>query len=219
MDNYKLMAQLLMGQGHGEPLPADNTALARGLMAPPRNPARMPAGVENFAMDATVNPLWDVAKGVGALASGAGLGAPEIGPGIMGAMGMMSPGARLPQLLGARAPARIGNIEAAHAANSVKPRPSQASDEFPELDAVFMDIRNRMSTDAPIPPQVAANYNPAPAPTLSGLDVMRQMFMAEQGLSDDIMRSAPFAFRQKIDGDFERWLQANMARSQFKVVE
>lgn len=65
-----------------------------GALAPmPRNPARMPAAVENFAMDATINPLWDVAKGVGALATG-NIGAPEVGAGLFGAMGLMSPGAR-----------------------------------------------------------------------------------------------------------------------------
>jgi hypothetical protein len=80
-------------------------ALVDALIQPPRNPARMPEGVEQFAMDATVNPLWDVAKGVGAVASGAGLGAPEVGAGIFGAMGLMSPGARLtkPMAQGIRA--------------------------------------------------------------------------------------------------------------------
>ena len=94
-DNKDLMAKLLMGQGHpfGSMAPPTNP-IADLLMAPPRNPARMPAGVENFAMDATVNPLWDAGKAVGALVSGGGLGAPEIGPGIMGAMGAISPGAR-----------------------------------------------------------------------------------------------------------------------------
>lgn len=66
-----------------------------GPMAPmPRNPARAPAGLEQFAMDATVNPMWDVAKGLGAAASGYGT-SPEAGAGLMAAMGMMSPMGRL----------------------------------------------------------------------------------------------------------------------------
>lgn len=66
-----------------------------GLAAMPRNPARMPVAVENFAMDATVNPLWDIAKGVGAVASDVGnIGSPEVGAGLFGAMGLMVPGAR-----------------------------------------------------------------------------------------------------------------------------
>ena len=60
------------------------------LMAPPRNPARMPQAVENVAADMTVNPLWDVAQGVGAVATG-NAGAPEVGAGIMSGLGMMSP--------------------------------------------------------------------------------------------------------------------------------
>ena len=64
------------------------------MQAPPRNPARAPAGLENFAMDATVNPLWDVAKGIGAATSGYPM-SPEAGAGLMAAMGMMAPG-RMP---------------------------------------------------------------------------------------------------------------------------
>lgn len=63
------------------------------LMAPPRNPARMPAGVEQAAADMTVNPLWELAQGVGATASGA-WNSPETGGGLMAAMGLMTPMAR-----------------------------------------------------------------------------------------------------------------------------
>ena len=64
------------------------------LIPPPRNPGRAPAGVENFVADMTINPLWDVAQGVGAVASGYPT-TPEVGAGALAAMGLMTPGARL----------------------------------------------------------------------------------------------------------------------------
>lgn len=75
----------------------------------------MPAGVEDLAAELTVNPLWDVAQGVGAAASGYGT-SPEAGAGIMGAIGLMTPGARL------------GRVVPPRAANAVTRAPSQFDD-------------------------------------------------------------------------------------------
>lgn len=65
------------------------------LIPPPRNPARMPQGLESAAYDMAVQPAVDMAQGVGALASGAGLGEPIVGAGLMAGLGMLTPGARL----------------------------------------------------------------------------------------------------------------------------
>lgn len=73
---------------------ADQSAEIARIMALPRNPARMPQGVEDFAQDAVLGPLWDAAKGIGATATGNWNSPEGAGAGLMAAMGMMSPSAR-----------------------------------------------------------------------------------------------------------------------------
>ena len=76
--------------------------VVNALIAPPSNPvtpnmqqlgnAARTAG--NFAYDVGVQPFVDMGNAVGGFMQ-QGFGAPEIGPGVMGAMGMMSPGSRM----------------------------------------------------------------------------------------------------------------------------
>ena len=100
------------------------------LLAPPRNPARMPAPVENAAMDMTVNPIRDAARAV----SGQMTDNEAQDFALTSAIGLISPGARL---------GRPANAVTAANRNmgAIKPttNPFHMNIETPELAAVLQE--------------------------------------------------------------------------------
>jgi hypothetical protein len=61
------------------------------IIAPPRNPARAPQGVEDAVYGMTVKPLSDIGMGVGSVVEGQGWNSPEASTGFLAAMGLLTP--------------------------------------------------------------------------------------------------------------------------------
>jgi hypothetical protein len=61
------------------------------IIAPPRNPARAPQGVENAVYGMTVKPLSDIGMGIGSVVEGQGWNSPEASAGFLAAMGLLTP--------------------------------------------------------------------------------------------------------------------------------
>lgn len=186
-------------------------SIMRGFWAfDPMNPPRM------LSQDSPGQLPPQMAHDVSSLAGAAMTGGMPMA--VRGAAGVF--GGRLPG-------ARVGNMEPPSAANAARPT-SQirgVEDRPGQLDDIFSAIRNTMATDrGPQAPPSGANQNvnvanyrqTAPVPPEQ---MARQRFMAEQGLSDNMMQSAPHAFREKIDADFQRWLAAQNARDSFRIVD
>lgn len=197
MAGKKTLAELLTSETI-VPRPPGNEAMVRALL-----PGSSSSILSERVMPDRGMSAYERFQSVGTPAGGLEMAANILGPRM---------GGRIP---------RIGNLEPSPAANSSASRPAPVSDQYPELDEIFRGIRNQMATEAlPIPRQNPANFNPAPPPApRTHRDAMQQLFMTEQGLSPEMLLAAPAAFRQKIEGDFERWLAANVARSQFKIIE
>jgi hypothetical protein len=61
------------------------------IIAPPRNPARAPQGVEDAVYGMTVKPLSDIGMGIGSVVEGQGWNSPEASAGFLAAMGLLTP--------------------------------------------------------------------------------------------------------------------------------
>jgi hypothetical protein len=61
------------------------------IVAPPRNPARAPQGVEDVVYGMTLKPLSDIGMGIGSVVEGQGWNSPEASAGFLAAMGLLTP--------------------------------------------------------------------------------------------------------------------------------